>query len=187
MSGASAVRERADRDTVEAEVAGAAAAAPATEARGWAGIGDVAVLLGFCLIAWVLTSSFAQPDLMVAYGIAPEVVPRAVIVVIAALALLLLLQELGLRHGRPHISLHPRIPAVLFVLAALTVYSLSFEPLGAFTLMPLFCVAVSRAFVKRPFWKLLLYGIGVTVVSWILFVPLLRAPLPGSSLSFLWR
>ena len=124
MSGASAVRERADRDTVEAEVAGAAAAAPATEARGWAGIGDVAVLLGLCLIGWVLTSSFAQPDLMVAYGIAPEVVPRAVIVVIAALALLLLLQELGLRHGRPHISLHPRIPAVLFVLAALTVYCL---------------------------------------------------------------
>ena len=176
MSGASAVREQAVRDTVETEVAGAAAAAPATEARGWAG-----------MIAWVLTSSFAQPDLMVAYGIAPEVVPRAVIVVIAALALLLLLQELGLRHGRPHISLHPRIPAVLFVLAALTVYCLSFEPLGAFTLMPLFCVAVSRAFVKRPYWKLLLYGIAVSVASWILFVPLLRAPLPGSSLSFLWR
>ena len=32
---------------------------------------------------------------MVAYGIAPEVVPRAVILVIAGLALLLLVQELA--------------------------------------------------------------------------------------------
>jgi len=181
------MRERADVATVDAKAAGAAAAAPASPAHGWAGIGDVVVLLGLCLIAWILTYEFAQPDLMVAYGIEPAVVPRAVILVIAGLALLLLAQELSHRHGPLRISLHPRIPAVLFVLAALTVYSLSFEPLGAFTLMPLFCVAVSRAFVKRPYWKLLLYGIAVTVVSWILFVPLLRAPLPGSSLSFLWR
>ena len=183
MSDASPARARADGATVDGEVAGAASA-PATPARGWAGIGDVAVVLGLCLIAWVLTSNFAQPDLMLAYGIAPEVVPRAVIVVIAGLALLLLVQELSLRHGRPHISLHPRIPAVLFVLAALTVYSLSFEPLGAFTLMPLFCVAISRAFVKRPFWNLLLYGIGVTVASWVFFVLVMRAPLPGSRLPF---
>jgi hypothetical protein len=122
---------------------------------------------------------------MLAYGIAPEVVPRAVILVIAGLALLLLVQEIGHRHGRPRISLHPRVPAVLFAFAALTAYSLSFEPLGAFTLMPLFCVAVSWAFVKRPLWKLLLYGVAVTVVSWAFFVLVLRAPLPGSSLPFL--
>jgi hypothetical protein len=87
VSGASAVRERADRDTVQAEVAGAAAAAPAAPAGGWAGIGDVVVLLGLCLIAWVLTYEFAQPDLMLAYSIEPAVVPRAVILVIAGLAL----------------------------------------------------------------------------------------------------
>lgn len=184
MSNASPARARADGATVDGDVAGAAPAAPAAPARGWAGIGDVVVVLGLCLIAWILTYDFAQPDLMVAYGIEPAVVPRAVIVVIAALALLLLVQEIGQRHGRFHISLHPRIPAVLFALAALTVYCLSFEPLGAFTLMPLFCVAVSRAFVKRPFWNLLLYGIGVTVASWVFFVLVMRAPLPGSRLPF---
>jgi Tripartite tricarboxylate transporter TctB family len=185
VSGASAVRERADRDAVETEVAGAAPAAPTTPARGWAGICDVAVILGLCLIAWLLTNDFAQPGLMLAYGIEPAVVPRAVILVIAGLALLLLVQELGHRHGRLRIRLHPRVPAMLFAFAALTAYSLSFEPLGAFTLMPLFCVAVSRAFVERPLWKLLLYGIGVTVATWVFFVLLLRTPLPGSSLPFL--
>jgi hypothetical protein len=165
-----------------AKTAGAADATPAAPARSWAGIGDVAVILGLCLAAWLLTYDFAEPGLMLAYGIRPEVVPRAVILVIAGLALLLLAQELSHRHGRLQISLHPRIPAVLFAFAALTVYALSFEPLGAFTLMPLFCVAVSRAFVERPLWKLLLYGIAVTVVSWIFFVLLLRAPLPGSRL-----
>jgi Tripartite tricarboxylate transporter TctB family len=170
-----------------ADVAGAAGAdaAPASADRGWAGVGDVVAILGLCLIAWVLTNDFAQADLMISYGIRPEVVPRAIILVIAAMALLLLSSELGRRHGRLRVSLHPRIPAVLAVLAALTVYALSFEPLGAFTLMPLFCVAVSRAFVRRPLWKLLVYGVAVTIGSWVLFVLLLRAPLPGSSLPFL--
>lgn len=180
MSDSSLARDRAD----VAETTRAADAAPVAPARGWAGVGDVVVILGLCLIAWVLTNDFAQSGLMLSYGIKPEVVPRAVILVIAGLALLLLVPELGHRHARLQISLHPRIPAVLFAFAALTVYSLSFEPLGAFTLMPLFCVAVSRTFVKRPFWTLLLYGFGVTVVSWVLFVLLLRAPLPGSRLPF---
>jgi hypothetical protein len=165
--------------------AAGADAAPASADRGWAGVGDVVAILGLCLIAWVLTNDFAQADLMISYGIRPEVVPRAIILVIAAMALLLLSSELGRRHGRLRVSLHPRIPAVLAVLAALTVYALSFEPLGAFTLMPLFCVAVSRAFVRRPLWKLLVYGVAVTIGSWVLFVLLLRAPLPGSSLPFL--
>ena len=159
MSDRSVAGDRAD----VAEITGAADAAPVAPARGWAGIGDVLVVLGLCLIAWLLSYDFAQPGLMLAYGIAPAAVPRAVILVIAGLALLLLVQEVAHRHGQLHISLHPRIPAVLFALAALTVYCLSFEPLGAFTLMPLFCVAISRAFVKRPFWNLLLYGIAVTV------------------------
>jgi hypothetical protein len=180
VSDRSVARDRAD----VAETTGAADAAPVAPARGWAGFGDVAVILGFCLIAWLLTYDFAQPDLMVAYGIEPAAVPRAVILVIAGLALLLLVQEVGHRHGQLQIRLHPRIPAVLFALAVLTVYSLSFEPLGAFTLMPLFCVAISRAFVKRPFWNLLLYGIGVTAVSWVFFVLVMRAPLPGSRLPF---
>ena len=184
MSKPSPARARADGATIDGEVAGAPAA-PATPAHGWAGIGDVVAVLGLCLIAWVLTYDFAQPDLMVAYGIAPEVVPRAVILVIAGLALLLLVQEVGQLQGRPSVRLHPRIPAVLFALATLTVYSLSFEALGAFTLMPLFCVAMSRAFVARPLWKLLVFGVAVTVGSWILFVLLLRAPLPGSRLPFL--
>ena len=181
MSDSSLARDPAD----VAASAGAAEAAPAEPARGWAGIGDVAVILGLCLIAWLLTNDFTEPGLMLAYGIAPEVVPRAVILVIAGLALLLLVQEVSHRHGRLQISLHPRLPAVLFAFAALTAYSLSFEPLGAFTLMPLFCVAVSRAFVERPLWKLLLYGIAVTVGSWVFFVLLLRAPLPGSGLALL--
>jgi hypothetical protein len=180
VSDRSVAEDRAD----VAETTGAAAAAPVAPARGWAGIGDVLVVLGLCLIAWVLTYDFAQPGLMLSYGIEPAAVPRAVILVIAGLALLLLVQEVGHRHGQLHISLHPRIPAVLFALAALTVYSLSFEPLGAFTLMPLFCVAISRAFVKRPFWNLLLYGVAVTVVSWVFFVLVMRAPLPGSRLPF---
>jgi Tripartite tricarboxylate transporter TctB family len=179
VSDSSLARDPAD----VADSAGAAGAAPAAPARGWAGIGDVAVILGLCAIAWVLTNDFAQGGLMLAYGIAPTVVPRAVILVIAGLGLLLLAQELGQRHGRPRIRLHPRLPAVLFAFAALTAYSLSFEPLGAFTLMPLFCVAVSRAFVERPLWKLLLYGIAVTAGSWVFFVLLLRAPLPGSGLA----
>jgi Tripartite tricarboxylate transporter TctB family len=180
VSERSAAPERAD-------VAGDAGvdAVPATPDGGWAGVGDVVAILGLCLIAWVLTNDFAQADLMISYGIRPEVVPRAIILVIAAMALLLLSSELGRRHGRLRVSLHPRIPAVLAVLAALTVYALSFEPLGAFTLMPLFCVAVSRAFVRRPLWKLLVYGVAVTIGSWVLFVLLLRAPLPGSSLPFL--
>jgi Tripartite tricarboxylate transporter TctB family len=180
VSERSAAPERAD-------VAGAAGvdAVPVSADRGWAGVGDVVAILGLCLIAWVLTNDFAQADLMISYGIRPEVVPRAIILVIAAMALLLLSSELGRRHGRLRVSLHPRIPAVLAVLAALTVYALSFEPLGAFTLMPLFCVAVSRAFVRRPLWKLLVYGVAVTIGSWVLFVLLLRAPLPGSSLPFL--
>jgi hypothetical protein len=167
-----------------AQTAGTAAAAPAAPARSWAGFGDVAVILGLCLIAWLLTNDFAEPGLMLAYGIRPEVVPRAVILVIAGLGVLLLVQELAQPHAPFHLRLHPRIPAVLAALAALTAYAMSFEPLGAFTLMPLFCVAVSRCFVSRPLWKLLLYGIGVTVGSWVLFVLLLRAPLPGSRLPF---
>ena len=181
MSERSVARERAD----VAGTAGAADAAPATPDRGWAGVGDVVVILGLCLIAWLLTNDFAQADLMISYGIRPEVVPRAIILVIAAMALLLLGNELGRRHGRLRVSLHPRIPVVLAVLAALMVYTLSFEPLGAFTLMPLFCIVVSRAFVRRPLWTLVVYGVAVTVATWVLFVLLLRAPLPGSSLPFL--
>lgn len=180
MSDRSVARGRADI----AETTGAVDAAPVAPARSWAGVGDVVAILGLCLIAWLLTNDFTQSGLMLTYGIKPEVVPRAVILVIAGLALLLLVPELGHRHARFRISLHPRLPAMLFALAALTAYSLSFEPLGAFTLMPLFCVAVSRAFVERPFWTLLLYGIAVTVASWVLFVLLLQAPLPGSSLPF---
>ncbi len=176
-----------DRSLARDPVAGTAGAveAPATPVRSWAGVGDVVAILAICLVAWMLTNHFADPGLMLAYGIAPAVVPRAVILVIAGLALLLLAQEVGHRHGRLQLRLHPRIPAVLFAFAVLTVYSLSFEPLGAFTLMPLFCVAVSRAFVERPFWKLLLYGVAVTIVSWVFFVLIMRAPLPGSSLPFL--
>jgi hypothetical protein len=184
VSDPSPSRPRADATAADGDVAGAAAA-PATPDRGWAGIGDVVAVLGLCLIAWVLTYDFAEPDLLVSYGIEPGVVPRAVILVIAGLALLLLVQEFGQRHGRLQISLHPRIPAVLFAFATLVAYALSFEPLGAFTLMPLFCVAMSRALVARPLWKLLAFGVAVTVGSWLLFVLLLRAPLPGSRLPFL--
>ena len=182
MSEPSAAGQRADAATSAGEIAGAADAAPA---HGWAGFGDVVVVLAFCAIAWALTYDFAEPGLLLSYGIKPEVVPRAVILVIAALALLLLVQELGHRRGDWQFSLHPRIPAVLFALAALTVYCLSFEPWGAFTLMPVFCVALSRAFVQRPLWKLLAFGVAVTVMSWVLFVLILRAPLPGSRLPFL--
>ena len=184
MSGPSAAGGRADASSA-ATIAGAADAAPAPADHGWAGIGDVIVVLGLCAIAWYLTYDFDLPDFMVAYGIAPTVVPRAVILVIATLSLLQLVQELGLTRGRPEIGLHPRIPHVLFALAALTAYSLSFERWGAFTLMPVFCVAVSRTFVPRPLLILLAYGVLVTIMSWVLFVLILRAPLPGSRLPFL--
>jgi hypothetical protein len=152
---------------------------------GWAGIADAAVILALSLAAWVLTGEFAGADLMVAYGIAPAVVPRAIILVIAGLAGLLLIKELAQPRGRPRLRLHPRIGPVLFACAVLAVYAASFEALGAFTLMPLFCVAVSRAFVRRPFWTLLVYGVAVSVATWVLFVLLLGAPLPGSRLPFL--
>jgi Tripartite tricarboxylate transporter TctB family len=181
VSERSVARERAD----VTGTAGAADAAPVTTERSWAGVGDVVVILGCCLIAWILTNDFAQADLMISYGIRPEVVPRAIILIIAGMALLLLGSEFGQRHGRLRVSLHPRIPAVLAVLAALVVYTLSFEPWGAFALMPVFCVVVSRAFVRRPLWRLCVYGVAVTVATWVLFVLLLRAPLPGSSLPFL--
>lgn len=185
MNEPSAAGQRADGATSASEIAGAADAAPAAAGHGWAGIGDVVVVLVLCAIAWALTYDFAEPGLLLTYGIKPEVVPRAVILVIAALSLLQLVQELGHRRGDWQFSLHPRIPAVLFALAALTAYSLSFERWGAFTLMPVFCVALSRAFVHRPLWKLLAFGVAVTVMSWVLFVLVLRAPLPGSRLPFL--
>jgi hypothetical protein len=151
---------------------------------GWAGIADVVVVLAVAAGAWVLSGNFAAGDISLAYGVAPELVPRAIILVIAGLALLLLLGELALPRGQLRLRLHPRIGPVLFCIAVLSVYAFSFERLGAFTLMPLFCVAVSRTFVRRPLWTLLIYGVAVSVVTWIVFVLLLRAPLPGSRLPF---
>ena len=172
---------------------GAAAAAPepaetaAETKRGgsWATIAEVAVILAVCLAAWLATGQFAEDDLMLVYGVDPALVPRAIIILISALALLLLVQEGALPRRLPRPRLHPRTLPVVLALAALALYAFTFERLGAFTLMPVFCAAVARIFMRHPFWKLLVYGVLVSIVSWILFVLLLGAPLPGSRLPFL--
>ena len=152
---------------------------------GWAGLAEVAVLLGLALVAWVLSGGFAEGELLVTYGVDPAVVPRAVILVIVALAILLAIGEPWPRGTPPRLHIHPRLREALFALVALSIYVLSFEALGAFTLMPLFCAAVSRTFMNRPLWALLAYGVAVSAFTWILFVLLLRVPLPGSRLPFL--
>src|SRR3546814_20696788 len=97
----------------------------------------------------------------------------------------LLLGEKSIPRSRPRLRIHPRIGPAAFALTTLVLYVATFETLGAFTLMPLFCAAVSRAFVKRPLLSLLLSGVAVTAFTWVLFVLLLGVPLPGSRLPFL--
>jgi hypothetical protein len=172
---------------------GAAIAAPkptdevgeARRSGSWATITEVAVILAVCLAAWIATGRFAQDDLMLVYGVDPALIPRAIIILIAALALLLLVQEGALPRRLPCPRLHPRILPVALAFAALALYAFSFEKLGAFTLMPVFCAAVARIFMRHSLWKLLAYGVLVSIASWILFVLLLGAPLPGSRLPFL--
>lgn len=163
---------------------------PAGKAEGenrsgsWGTIAEVAVILAVCGAAWMATARFAQDDLMLVYGIDPALVPRAIIILISLLALLLLVQEGALPRRVPRPRLHPRALPVALAFAALALYAFSFERLGAFTLMPIFCAAVARIFMQHPFWKLLVYGVLVSIASWILFVLLLGAPLPGSRLPF---
>lgn len=171
----------------EGEEAAAHATAGGVErpTGGWSGIGEALAILGFTLVAWLLTRGFAAADLMIVYGIDSAVVPRAVILTIALLAVLLLLGEKTIPRSRPRLRIHPRIGPAAFALASLVLYVATFETLGAFTLMPIFCAAISRAFVDRPLLSLLLYGVAVTVFTWVLFVLLLGVPLPGSRLPFL--
>src|SRR3546814_19783921 len=97
----------------------------------------------------------------------------------------LLLGEKSIPRSRPRLHIHPRIGPAAFALATLVLYVATFETLGAFTLMPVFCAAVSRAFVKRPPLSPPLYGVAVTAFTWVLFVLLLGVPLPGSLPHFL--
>jgi Tripartite tricarboxylate transporter TctB family len=175
------------------ETGGAAMTAPKPEdeardakrSGSWPVITDVAVILAVSLAAWMATGQFAQDDLMLAYGVDPALIPRAIIILISGLALLLLVLDGALPRTAPRLHLHPRVGPVALAFGALVLYALSFERLGAFTLMPLFCAAVSRIFVRQAFWKLLAYGVLVSIGSWVLFVLLLGAPLPGSRLPFL--
>jgi hypothetical protein len=170
---------------VDASAPGAPAGAPeAIRPSSWAGIAEVGIIFGLAAWAWMLTGRFVQGDLMVTYGINPAVVPRAIILTIVGLATLLLVAELAQPRIRSRLRFHPRTGAVLFALAILSVYAFSFEALGAFTLMPVFCVALSLAFMRRPLWILFAYGIGVSILTWVVFVLLLRAPLPGLRLPF---
>jgi hypothetical protein len=158
--------------------------AEAKRSGSWATITEVAVILAVCVAAWMATGQFAQDDLMLAYGVDPALIPRAIIILISVLALLLLVQEGTLPRRLPRPRLHPRTLPVALAFAALALYAFSFERLGAFTLMPVFCAAVARIFIRHALWKLLAYGVLVSIASWILFVLLLGAPLPGSRLPF---
>lgn len=175
----------------ESDGAAIAAPQPADEvgetkrSDSWATITEVAIILAVSLAAWLATGQFAQDDLMLAYGVDPALIPRAIIILISVLAILLLLQDVTLPRRLPRPRLHPRTLPVALAFAALALYAFSFERLGAFTLMPVFCAAVARIFMRHALWKLLAYGVLVSIASWVLFVLLLGAPLPGSRLPFL--
>ncbi len=157
-------------------------AAPRAAAGGTSDVVDAAVILAFCAFAWWPTTGFDETPTFLAYAISPAAFPRLLLVILALLAIAMGWGALrrGERVGRP--TLPGR--TVVITVGLMIVYAMLFERLGAFLPMVPLCALMAWAWGERRLALVVTYALGFTLANWLIFVEVLRTPLPEGPLGF---
>ena len=136
------------------------------------------VILGFCAVAYYITTTFDRVPPILKRGIQPADFPQLIILLIACLALFLIIRD---RSPAPP----PLPPAVYYSLALLIGFPL-LATVDLFLALGVFGLLLTCLWGERRWWALTLVGLVAPVSVFLLFDLVFKIRFPRGLLTSLW-
>lgn len=166
---------------IESPAAGASSVRTTRPPRWRADYGIAAVILLFCAVVVVLTTTFEKVPLALSQGIPPEEFPRLIVGLIVFLTLVMALQA----RAQPD-SKRKAVPGMVYFTAALlSLFVAAIDWLGTMPTVFLFCLAMPILWGERRYLLVLVYAVLFPIAIYLLFSQLLQVRFPAGSFTSL--